>query len=136
MGSNVTKTLGCRMSNGLADAIREEAKKRGRTVNDVMNQFLHERINDINTSPHDENGNLTGENNRSPIMNATEISSKILEKRIKIKELENSDERTSFLSSGDSAVNACVNALKAEIDTLVALLPAEEKEEGFFSFLK
>lgn len=131
MGSKVTKTIGCRMSNGLADAIREEAEKRGRTVNDVMNEFLHEMIKNLPENTHDENGNFTDENNRKSPVNASEISSKVIALRAKIKELKRTDDKASFFSSGNGAVSTCVNALQLEIDELVSELPAEEKKDWF-----
>lgn len=131
MSSSVTKTIGCRMSNGLNDSIRAEAKKRGRTPNDIMNEFLENGINGLPESTHDENENFTGENNRKSLMNATEISDKVMELREKIKELEKTDDTGSFFSSGDGAVKACVNALQSEINTLINELPAEEEESVF-----
>ena len=93
MGSKVTKTIGCRMPNGLADSIR--AERRGRTMNDVMNEVMAREMKSLDGYP-DENGNLIDENNRKPLMNASDISGKVISLRERIKELKATDDTEGF----------------------------------------
>lgn len=127
MSSNVTKTITCRVSNGLADSVRDEAERQGRTVNDLIVETLHRRING---SPDENN-----DNNRKILMNAVEISNKVIEIRAKIKELEESDDHKSFFSNRNSAVQTCINGLQRELKELISEFPIEENQEGFWSFL-
>lgn len=127
MSSNVTKTITCRVANGLADAVRKKADEQGRTVNDLIVETLHREINGLPT----ENNN----NERKILMNAVEISNKVIEIRAKIKELEESDDHKSFFSNRNSAVQACINGLQCELKELISEFPIEENQEGFWSFL-